>query len=269
MFLRHIPFIRAVILYAITAFGGPQGHLGMMIKTFVQKRRDVTEEELAEYNAFCQMLPGPSSTQTVVLIALKRGGIPLAVITLLCWVLPAAVIMGAFSFLLLYINAKELQSNLFLYVQPMSVGFIVYAAVRMAKTTIKHFATWMIMLGALLATYLIRSPWVFPVILIVAGIISNFSNKRIPETKSKPKPIKWVNLWLFILLFILAGIFSGIAKAQDWEYGRLMILFENFYRFGTIVFGGGQVLVPMMLYQFVNRPIQLGQEPLLSSVELL
>src|SRR5690606_28169733 len=106
-------------------------------------------------------------------------------------------------------------------------------------------------------------------ILIVAGIISNFSNKRIPETKSKPKPIKWVNLWLFILLFILAGIFSGIAKAQDWEYGRLMILFENFYRFGTIVFGGGQVLVPMMLYQFVNRPIQLGQEPLLSSVELL
>ena len=102
MFLRHIPFLKAVLWYALTAFGGPQGHLGMMIKTFVQKRHDVTEEELVEYNAFCQMLPGPSSTQTVILVAMKRGGIPLAVLTLLLWVLPAGFLMGLFSFLILY-----------------------------------------------------------------------------------------------------------------------------------------------------------------------
>ncbi|HYD21173.1 MAG TPA: chromate transporter, partial [Flavipsychrobacter sp.] len=92
--------------YSFTAFGGPQGHLGMMVKTFVQKRHDITEEELIEYNAFCQMMPGPSSTQTVMLIAMKRGGIPLASLTLLLWILPAVVIMGAFSFLISYFNAK-------------------------------------------------------------------------------------------------------------------------------------------------------------------
>ncbi|HEY1031397.1 MAG TPA: chromate transporter, partial [Flavipsychrobacter sp.] len=74
MLLRHIPFLKAVFMYAVTAFGGPLGHIGMMSKTFVHKRKDVTEEELVEYNAFCQMLPGPSSTQTVALIAMKRGG---------------------------------------------------------------------------------------------------------------------------------------------------------------------------------------------------
>ena len=55
---RHIPFLKAVFYYTISAFGGPQGHLGMMIKTFVERRRDVTKEELMEYVAFCQLLPG-------------------------------------------------------------------------------------------------------------------------------------------------------------------------------------------------------------------
>lgn len=269
MFLRHIPFLKAVLLYTITAFGGPQGHLGMMIKTFVQKRKDVTEEELVEFNSFCQMLPGPSSSQTVMLIALKRGGIPLAVATLLCWIFPAAVIMGAFSFLLLYFDAKEMQKHLFMYIQPMSVGFIAYASVRMMKASVKHLATFFIMLGTLVVTYLVRSPWVFPIVLVTAGSISNFSNKRIPKKLDKPKPIKWLNLWLFILLFILAGIFSELARSYDWEHKRIFNLFENFYRFGTIVFGGGQALLPMMLYQFVTRPLNLHHEPLLSSEQLL
>src|SRR3954469_12583602 len=109
MMLRHIPFLKSVFLYSFTAFGGPQGHMGMMVKTFVQKRKDLTEDELLEYNAFCQMLPGPSSTQTVMLIALKRGGVPLAIVTLLMWVFPAALIMGALSFLVLYFNAGTTQ----------------------------------------------------------------------------------------------------------------------------------------------------------------
>ena len=269
MFLRHIPFLKAVLWYALTAFGGPQGHLGMMIKTFVQKRHDVTEEELVEYNAFCQMLPGPSSTQTVILVAMKRGGIPLAVLTLLLWVLPAGFLMGLFSFLILYINAKEIQTNLFMYIQPMSVGFIAYAAVRMMKVSVKHIATWMIMLGAFIATVAIRSPWIFPLTMIAAGTVSNFSNKRIPDATGVRKPIRWLNLWLFGVVFIIAGVVSEVARVNQWHDRIFFNLFENFYRFGAIVFGGGQALLPMMLYQFVNRPIQVGRAPLLSSEELL
>ncbi|HRO43197.1 MAG TPA: chromate efflux transporter [Flavipsychrobacter sp.] len=269
MLLRHIPFLKAVLWYAITAFGGPQGHIGMMVKTFVQKRHDVTEEELLEYNSFCQMLPGPSSTQTVMLIAMKRGGIPLAILTLLLWVLPAAFIMGAFSFLIYYINAKEIQTNLFMYIQPMSVGFIAFAAARMMKVSVKHFATWAIMVGAGIATVFIRSPWIFPIILLLAGSISNVSNKRIPDAREKPKPIRWVNIWLFAVVFIIAGILSEVARSHKWEHAIAFNLFENFYRFGAIVFGGGQALLPMMLYQFVHRPTQLHHQPMLSSVELL
>lgn len=267
--LRHIPFLKAVALYSFTAFGGPQGHLGMMVKTFVQRRHDVTEEELIDFNAFANMLPGASSTQTVMLIAMKRGGIPLALVTLGLWILPAFIIMSACSFLLLYIDAKAISTKLFSFIQPMSVGFVSFAALRMMKSSVRHAATWCIMVGSLAATLLIRSPWVFPAVLIVAGTISNFSDRRIPEHTAKPKPIRWLNLWLFAALFIIAGILSEAARTGHWQHGRAFNLFENFFRFGTIVFGGGQALLAMMLYQFVNRPLSMGRPAWLSAEELL
>src|SRR5690606_14566687 len=65
------------------------------------------------------------------------------------------------------------------------------------------------------------------------------------------------------------GVLSEMARVHEWENGIVFNLFENFYRFGAIVFGGGQALLPMILYQFVNRPLQQGREPLMSSAELL
>ena len=120
--LRHIPFLKAVFLHSITAFGGPQGHFGMMLKTFVHRRKDITEEELIDFNSFCQLLPGASSTQTLTLIGYKRGGIPLAVLTLVIWILPACTLMGGLSFLLEYISQKTLRTDIFKFIAPMAVG---------------------------------------------------------------------------------------------------------------------------------------------------
>ncbi len=111
--LRHIPFLKAVFWHSITAFGGPQGHFGMMLKTFVNQRRDITETELLDYNAFCNLMPGASSTQMLTLIGYKRGGVWLAVITLLIWILPACLLMGGFSFLMDYMDQRTLKSDVF------------------------------------------------------------------------------------------------------------------------------------------------------------
>src|SRR5207249_1239853 len=135
---------------------------------------------------------GPSSTQTVMLIAMKRGGVSLAILTLLLWVFPAAFIMGAFSFLIMN-GSKWLPMNLFSYIIPMSVGFVFFAAARMTRTGIKYIATASIMVGSLVATLFVKSPWVFPVLLLVSGTISNFSNKRIPGDQHQPKKINWMH----------------------------------------------------------------------------
>ncbi len=252
---RHVPYLKAVFFYTISAFGGPQGHFGMMMKTFVERRRDITKEELMEYVAFCQLLPGATSTQTITLIGYKRGGVPLAVLTLLIWILPASILMGSFSFLVQYVNTYHVNLNIFSYVQPMAVGFIAFAAFRMYKISIKSTITFLIMLVGLLATYLLfKTPWVFPILIILGGVVTNFSDKRIPERENiRPKQIKWTNIWLFVLLFIIVGFLSETARRRDWQDKRAFNLTENVYRFGSLVFGGGDVLMPMMYEQYVVR----------------
>lgn len=255
-FIRHIPFLKAVLLHSLTAFGGPQGHFGMMLKTFVDKRRDVTKEELMEYISFCQMLPGASSTQTLTLIGYKRGGIPLAVITLLIWILPACTIMGLLSFLVGSIGEVKLQTDIFQFIPEMAIGFLIYAAYKAFKFSVNNLITFIIMLVSMASTYLLfKTPWVIPILIFLGGIVTNFSNKRFPDRENgKPRNIRWTNIWLFLLIFLIAGFLSEAARKQNWKDRKAFNLFENFYRFGSFVFGGGDVLIPMMLDQYVARP---------------
>jgi chromate transporter len=253
--LRHIPFLKAVLLHSVTAFGGPQGHFGMMMKTFVRQRRDITEVELMEYNAFCQLLPGASSTQVLTLVGYKRGGIVLAILTLFIWIFPACFLMGAFSFLLEYMGKNSLRTDLFKFIQPMAVGFLAYAASISLKFAVHNTITRVILLVSILVTFLLfRTPWIFPGLIILGGFVTNLSDKRIPQVDAAPKRIKWANIWLFAIIFGLAGLFSEMARKYDWESRSQFNLFENTYRFGSLVFGGGQVLIPMMYEQYVARP---------------
>jgi chromate transporter len=255
MMLRHVTFLKNVFLYSITAFGGPQAHVAMMMKMFVHKTPYITKEELLEYNAFCNLLPGASSTQTVTLIGYKRGGVPLAIATLLVWIAPACILMGAFSFLLPYVDQSSLHTNIFKYIPAVAVGFLVYASVMAFGISVKNTITWVIMLFCVGATYLFfKSPWIFPLLIVLGGVATNLSHKRIPQVETKPKKIKWWNIWLFAIIFVVAGIVSEMARTNNWPNRKPINLFENTYRMGSLVFGGGHVLMPMMYEQFSVRP---------------
>ncbi|MCZ2458363.1 MAG: chromate transporter [Chitinophagales bacterium] len=261
MLIRHLHFLRSVFLNSITAFGGPQAHIAMMMKTFVRQRPYITEQELMEYTAFCQLLPGASSTQTITLIGYKRGGVPLAVLALIIWILPASILMGALSFVLHYIDKNALHSDIFKFIIPMAVGFMVYASVAAFPFAIKNQVTWIIMIFSTIATYLFfRQPWIFPVLIVLGGVTTNLSKKRIPQTEVKPKKIRWWNFWLFGIIFILAGVLSEKARKEDWHERKPINLFENTYRMGSLIFGGGQVLMPLMYEQFSVRPLEMTRK---------
>jgi chromate transporter len=254
--LRHIPFLKAVFMHSITAFGGPQAHYGMMQKTFVNQRKDITNEELLDFNAFCNILPGASSTQLLTLIGYKRGGVILATITLIIWILPACILMGLLSFLVEYFNNKSIQSSIFSFIKPMAIGFLFFAAYNAFKVIIKNQVTIVILIVVSIIVFLLfKFPWIFPMVLIASGCITNISNKRILQKGHLDKKIQWKNLWVFALIFILSGLLSELARKQNWNDNirKPINLFENTYRMGSLVFGGGQVLIPMMESQFSER----------------
>ena len=252
--LRHISFLKAVLHHSFTAFGGPQVHTSLMQYRFVEKRRDITEQELLEYNAFCQLLPGASSTQTIVLVAYKRGGVSLAFVTLLVWVLPATFIMMLAAIAYTHFDLKKGLDGL-VYLQPMAIGFIASATLLLYKKAINSIITKIIFIVSSIAVVVgFQSPWTIPLVIILAGIATNFSRKRIPDDGLAPKKIKWTGFFIFLSFFLIAGFLSEQATRNNWENRKVLNLFETNYRFGSFVFGGGDVLIPLMYEQYVTRP---------------
>ena len=125
---RRSEFLRDVTVMAFTAFGGPQAHIAMMLDYLVSKKNYLTEQELIELNALCNLLPGPTSTQTITSIGYKLGGPALAALTLMIWAFPAVVVMSAFSFGYAYLQQNQFSLTFLQFIPPLAVGFVAVAA---------------------------------------------------------------------------------------------------------------------------------------------
>jgi chromate transporter len=253
--LRYLLFLKEVLFHSITAFGGPQAHLSLMQARFADKRKYVTEEELMEFNALSQMLPGASSTQTIILIGYKKGGYTLAFLTLLVWLMPACTIMTLLA--ILYSHQQYSGSLHWLtFLKPMTIAIIISATLVLFKKAVNNTITRWIFVGVSLVVLIgFKSPWTIPLVILLAGIATNFSQKRIPTVAIQKVKIKTTTLILFLLLFLVAGFLSEKSTRHNWPHQKLYNLFETNYRFGTFVFGGGDVLIPIMYEQYVTRPL--------------
>jgi len=246
-FKRHYRFFGEVFLLAISAFGGPSAHLAMMLDRLVEKRKYLTEKELLELMALCQILPGPTSTQTITAIGYRRGGPAVAFITLLIWALPAVTAMTILAIIYNSVKEQGLPAKALAFIQPIAIGFVIYATIKIASKVLDRWGTYVLALAVCILALVFPSPYLFPVLLIGGGIIANFMTQETEEEKSrkytfKPK-IRFLSA--FMIVFALSAVLAVLFPLLPVQ------LFENFYRFGSLVFGGGQVLVPFMLEQFV------------------
>ncbi|MFA9214053.1 MAG: chromate efflux transporter [Candidatus Methylacidiphilales bacterium] len=260
---RNILFLLDVLKLALTAFGGPQVHLVQFQKLLVNKKKYITNDDLKELNSFCSMLPGPTSTQTITAIGFKIGGPTLAFFTLAIWVLPASLIMTIFAVIIHIYNIDNPKLNFLKYMQPMAVGFIIYAAYSIIQMFISKTFHWFLLITSATIAILFQTPYLFPFLLLFGGVVSSQINKE-QSTKVKPiENINWSNFLLFLAVLLVAASFGAISQ------NKFVLLFENTYRYGSIVFGGGHVLVPMMYNQFVEIKHYLNPGEFLAGVGLV
>lgn len=267
---RQLIFLRDLILYTLTAFGGAQAHIGMMLNVFVKRRQYITETELLELNALSQILPGPSSTQTLVGIAYKVGGLPLAIISFLIWIFPSAAIMAFAAISYSLLGQKEKFEHVLQIIQPIAVGIVAFAAYSFGRSILKtNTATWLA-IASLLATLILRNAYVFPILILLGGIISSAIDTPLEESELRFKLFANINprkiaYFVGILLFFAA---LGSLINRTSPFSLPIRLFENFYRNGIMIFGGGQVLIPFMFTEFVEMKHYLTSEQFLSGFAL-
>jgi chromate transporter len=267
---RHFIFLRDVFIYTLTSFGGPQAHIAIMLREFSEKRKYIKEDELMELNALSQILPGPSSTQTLVGIAWKFGGLPLALITFLIWIIPSATIMclAAISFKMFASHNKS--EEILRFIKPIAIGIIAYATYTFAHKFLKTRINAMLAIGSLLTTLILQNAYAFPILIMMGGIISSALESPPQETQLRVNLFANVNpkkVAYFIGILLFFGALGAIVNRQS-PFSLPIRLFENFYRNGILIFGGGQVLVPLMSTEFVEVKHYLTATEFLSGYAL-
>ena len=254
----------------LTSFGGVQAHIAILLNDFVKKRAYLTEEELMELYALTQILPGPSSTQTLIGIAYKVGGYGLAIATFLIWVLPSAAVMCfiAISFDS-FSNYKQF-TNALLFIQPIALGIVAYAAYSFGKNILKSEISIMLMVCSIAASLILRSAYAFPILILLGGIISSATEAKQEENELRLTLFSNINtrkVAYFIGVLLLFALLGAIINRTS-PFSLPIRLFENFYRNGIIIFGGGQVLVPLMYTEFVDVKHYLTGQEFLSGFAL-
>jgi chromate transporter len=256
--VRYFIFLKDVLWLALTAFGGPQAHIAHFQRTLVDKRKYLDESDLLELNSLCQILPGPSSTQTLTAIGYRIGGPSLAYLTLLVWVLPSVLVMTAIGIFFSVLDEKELSLGFTRFIQPMAVGFVSYAAYTISLKTVYTKTGIALMVSAAVLSYFFQTPYVFPIILLAAGAITALKYRKQPREKKEAVKIEWANFTLWWAVLLIAAV---VGKITGWLPVRL---FENFYRNGSLIFGGGQVLTPLLYTEFVEFKKYLSSDEFLS-----
>lgn len=263
---RELIFLRDTAWLTLSAFGGPQAHMALFLKILVEKRRYLTEGELMEINALCQLLPGPSSTQTLTAIAYKRGGALFALLCLIIWLLPAFGMVTSFALMLIFWQGEQKNLNLWAYtqlMQPIAVGLVAHAGFVIVRKLVQTREAVLITLVAAVAAYFLRTPFLLPVLILLSGLATSLKYREFMREEKTAFNIQWKYLIIFAVLFITIAALGGITRSLPIR------LLENFYRNGALVFGGGQVLVPVLYNEFVEFKHYLSSSEFLSGYALL
>ncbi len=258
--VRYYLFLKDILALSLTAFGGPQAFLAMLLERMVNQRGYITEDELWELNALCNMLPGPSSTQLVSAIGFRVGGPNLAYLALLVWIIPASLIMTGAAILIYFLQEKTPGAlNFAKFIQPMAIGFIIFAAQKTISKMVQTTEAMVLVLISTFVAFFYSSPFVFPILLLIGGLSTSIKYKKQPKLEQDtPLKIQWANFYLW------AGVLAGAAVLGALTKFQSVLLFENFYRNGSLIFGGGQVLVPYLYTEFVDFKHFLSSEEFLT-----
>ncbi|WP_343532471.1 chromate efflux transporter [Pedobacter sp.] len=263
---RQLLFIRNVFFFTFSAFGGAQAHLSLLLRYFVNNINFISEEELLELNALAQVLPGPASTQTLVGIAYKVGGLKLAIITFLIWILPSGAIMTLAAIWYTLLDQKHKFAEALEYIHPIALGIVAYGAFQLGQKVLTTQVSIFLAIGALVGTLVLREAYVFPLAILIGGMVSSAIGTPTEETELRVRLFANINpkkLGYFIGVLLFMAMLGALINRTS-PFSLPIRLFENFYRNGIFIFGGGQVLVPMMFTEFVQMKDYLSQTDFLS-----
>jgi chromate transporter len=237
----------------LTSFGGPVAHLGYFREEFVARRKWLDEASYVDIVALCQFLPGPASSQVGLAIGLSRAGYRGALAAWTGFTLPSAIALMLFAYGVQAIGGVAASAWVHgLKIAAVAVVALAVLGMMRSLAPDRERAT----LAVAAACISLAMPTAFGQIgAIVLGGLAGMAFLR-DRGASKPSfsiPLGVTRLHGTIALLLFFGLLIALPLAASTSTGLPLQLFDSFYRSGSLVFGGGHVVLPLLQAEVVPR----------------
>ena len=229
----------------LTSFGGPIAHLGYFHAEYVERRRWLDHETFAAIVALSQALPGPASSQVGIAVGMIRAGPLGSLVSWLGFTLPSAVVLVLFAYGLDEFGSVE-DAGWLHGLKLAAVAIVAYAVWGMARTLAADRSRATIAILATIATLAWHTALAPLAIIVAAGLLGSrlflgTSGGGAPSLNLPPRRALTIAAW--VLFF---GLLLGLPIARGLVESQALALFDSFYRSGSLVFGGGHVVLPLL-----------------------
>ncbi|MFW6174455.1 MAG: chromate efflux transporter [Chloroflexota bacterium] len=246
---RILEVFLVALRLGLTSFGGPIAHLGYFRAEYVERRKWLDEQSYADLVALCQFLPGPASSQVGIGVGINRAGLLGGFAAWLGFTMPSAIALIAFAYGVAAVGdvsgAGWLQG-----LKVVAVAVVALAVWGMARnlTPDRPRITLAILAAAAL---LFWTSAVAQIGAIVAGGVLGwlFLSHDGSQADERSSPVRrWVGTVSLLLFFVLL---AGLPLLASVAGDDLLSVFDRFYRAGSLVFGGGHVVLPLLQAEVV------------------
>jgi len=234
----------------LTSFGGPMAHLGYFREEFVARRRWLSEQGYGDLVALCQFLPGPASSQVAMALGLSRAGYPGALAAWAGFTLPSAAALVLFA-LGVASHAHAMPDGVLHGLVVVAVAVVAQAVWGMARTLCPDRLRVTIMAVAACAVLALPSAWGQVGVLVAAAVAGLWLFEPRQGEAHDPLPVAVGHragiIWLALFFALLVGL-PALARLLP---SQTLALVDAFYRSGSLVFGGGHVVLPLLQAEVV------------------
>lgn len=235
----------------LTSFGGPVAHLGYFREAFVQRRKWLTEQAYADLVSLCQMLPGPASSQVGMALGLQRAGYLGLLAAWVGFTIPSALLLFGFALGAPWLS-ETLGAGWIIGLKAAAVAVVAHAVLGMARALTPDAARATIAVATLAMVLLAPSTLTQLAVLGAAAVVGLLWLKPPAEQSAERSPVRprgtataTVALVLFAALLLIFPLIAALEPSILWQ------LTDIFYRVGSIVFGGGHVVLPLLETELV------------------
>jgi chromate transporter len=265
---------RVFLRLSATAFGGPVAHIALAEDEIVTRRKWLTRDHYLDLIAATNLIPGPNSTEVMIHVGYVLLGIPGAILTGACFIIPAFLITLALA--VIYVSTGNIpQINALLWgIKPVIVAIIANAGYRLARTALHSPPLWVLFLVSVGAIALL----IIPEVLVMLGAGALYALYKSPNILQGSTALMGMPVTLNLVgafhetplrkttsfMMAYSPILQAIAGVQVsvWE------LFWYFLRIGSVLFGSGYILIAYIQSDLVNSFGWLSAQQLLDAIAI-